>query len=103
MQYRPARIEVGRIEKLPLPASIWPVAKPTKGGTGVAILVRQNLVEDTFRSSVLAFFKCRAGFFKLIWHDGAGLCMPIKRSEQCQLRGRSPTLPGGLAFPLTTG
>jgi transposase len=48
-----------------------------KGMTGLAMLVQQTLAENPFGGAVFAFRGRRAGLIKLIWHDGAGLCMGL--------------------------
>jgi transposase len=55
-----------------------------KGMVGLAMLVQQSLREDPFDGAVYAFRGRRAGLIKLIWHDGAGLCMLTKRLERGQ-------------------
>jgi transposase len=53
-----------------------------KGMVGLAMLVQQSLREDPFDGAVYAFRGRRAGLIKLIWHDGAGLCMFIWPSSE---------------------
>ena len=69
-----------------------------KGMTGLAMLVQQTLSEDPFGGAVYAFRGRRAGLIKLVWHDGAGLCMLTKRLEQGQFVWPSSSTSGKIAL-----
>lgn len=55
-----------------------------KGMSVLAMLVQQSLAENPFDGAVYAFRGCRAGFIKLLWHDGVGLCLLTKRLDRGQ-------------------
>ena len=69
-----------------------------KGMVGLAMLVQQNLAEDPFDGAVFAFRGRRAGLIKLIWHDGAGLCMLTKRLERGQFIWPSASTTGRITL-----
>ncbi len=69
-----------------------------KGMVGLAMLVQQNLAENPFDGAVFAFRGRRAGLVKLIWHDGAGLCMLTKRLERGQFTWPSASTTGRIAL-----
>lgn len=69
-----------------------------KGMAGLAMLVQQTLTEDPFGGAIFAFRGRRAGLIKLIWHDGVGLCMLMKRLEQGQFAWPSATTTGRIAL-----
>ena len=55
-----------------------------KGMATLAMLVQQTLGQDPFSGAVYAFRGRRAGLIKLLWHDGGGMCLFIKRLERGQ-------------------
>lgn len=69
-----------------------------KGMVGLAMLVQQTLSEDPLGGSIYAFRGRRAGLIKLIWHDGVGLCMLVKRLERGQFVWPSTTTTGRIAL-----
>ena len=69
-----------------------------KGMVGLAMLVQQNLPENPFDGAVFAFRGRRAGLIKLIWHDGAGLCMLTKRLERGQFVWPSASTTGRITL-----
>jgi transposase len=55
-----------------------------KGMATLAMLVQQTLDHDPFSGAVYAFRGRRGGLVKLLWHDGVGMCLFIKRLERGQ-------------------
>jgi transposase len=55
-----------------------------KGMATLAMLVQQTLGHDPFSGAVYAFRGRRSGLIKLLWHDGVGMCLFIKRLERGQ-------------------
>jgi transposase len=56
-----------------------------KGMGSLAVLVQQTLGRDPFLcEAVYAFRGRRGGLMKLLWHDGVGMCLLIKRLERGQ-------------------
>ena len=55
-----------------------------KGMASLAMLVQQTLGHDPFSGTVYAFRGRRGGLIKVIWHDGIGMCLLIKRLERGQ-------------------
>jgi transposase len=55
-----------------------------KGMATLAMLVQQALGHDPFSGAVYAFRGRRGGLIKLLWHDGVGMCLFIKRLERGQ-------------------
>ena len=52
-----------------------------KGMATLAMLVQQTLGHDPFSGAVYAFRGRRGGLIKVLWHDGVGMCLFIKRFE----------------------
>ena len=50
----------------------------------LAMLVQQTLDHDPFSGEVYAFRGRKGGQIKLIWHDGVGMCLFIKKLERGQ-------------------
>jgi len=56
-----------------------------KGASSLAMLVQQSLELDPFApGAVYAFRGRRGGTIKVLWHDGIGVCLFIKRLERGQ-------------------
>ena len=55
-----------------------------KGMASLAVLVQQTLGHDPFSGTIYAFRGCRGGLIKVLWHDGIGMCLFIKRLERGQ-------------------
>ncbi|HKR91691.1 IS66 family insertion sequence element accessory protein TnpB [Novosphingobium sp.] len=55
-----------------------------KGMATLAMLVQQTLGHDPFAGAVYAFRGRRGGLIKVLWHDGVGMCLFIKRLERGQ-------------------
>jgi IS66 Orf2 like protein len=53
-----------------------------KGMATLAMLVQQTLGHDPFAGAVYAFRGRRGGLIKVLWHDGVGMCLFIKRLER---------------------
>ena len=70
---------------LPAGARVWLAAGVTdlrKGFDGLSALVQLQLAEDPF-SGHLFVFRGRAGdLIKVLWWDGDGLCLFVKRLER---------------------
>jgi transposase len=58
-----------------------------KGMATLAMLVQQMLGHDPFSGAVYAFRGRKGGLIKLLWHDGIGMCLFIKRLERGQFVG----------------
>jgi len=55
-----------------------------KGMATLAMLVQQTLGHDPFSGTVYAFRGRKGGQIKLIWHDGVGMCLLIRKLERGQ-------------------
>src|SRR3954447_21276071 len=55
-----------------------------KGMATLAMLVQQALGHDPFSGAIYAFRGRRSGLIKVLWHDGVGMCLFIKRLERGQ-------------------
>ena len=55
-----------------------------KGMTTLAVLVQQTLGHDPFSGEVYAFRGRKGGQIKLIWHDGVGMSLLIRKLERGQ-------------------
>ena len=55
-----------------------------KGMMTLAMLVQETLGHSPFSGAVYAFRGRRSGTIKLLWHDGIGTCLFIKRLERGQ-------------------
>ena len=55
-----------------------------KGMSTLAMLVQQTLGDSPFSGAVYAFRGRRGGSIKVLWHDGIGMCLFIKRLERGQ-------------------
>jgi transposase len=64
---------------------IWIAAGVTdmrKGLDGLAALVQETLQENPFSGQLFAFRGKRGHLVKLLWWDGDGLCLFVKRLER---------------------
>jgi transposase len=64
---------------------IWIAAGVTdmrKGIDGLAALVQETLQENPFSGQLFAFRGKRGHLVKLLWWDGDGLCLFVKRLER---------------------
>src|SRR4029077_7642220 len=55
-----------------------------KGMATLAMLVQQTLSHEPFSGAVYAFPGRRGGLIKVLWHDGVGMFLFIKRLERGQ-------------------
>jgi transposase len=55
-----------------------------KGMSTLVMLVQQTLGDSPFSGAVYAFRGRRGGSIKVLWHDGIGMCLFIKRLERGQ-------------------
>ena len=55
-----------------------------KGMATLAMLVQQTLGHDPFSGSVHTFRGRKGGLIKVLWRDGVGMCLFIKRLERGQ-------------------
>jgi transposase len=55
-----------------------------KGMTTLAMLMQQTLGDSPFSGAVYAFRGRRGDTIKVLWHDGIGMCLFIKRLERGQ-------------------
>ncbi|MBO1360278.1 IS66 family insertion sequence element accessory protein TnpB [Acetobacter sacchari] len=53
-----------------------------KGIDGLSVLVQETLRADPFSGHVFVFRGRSAGLIKLLYHDGNGMCLYIKRLDQ---------------------
>jgi len=70
---------------LPPGARVWLAAGVTdlrKGFDGLAALVKATLAEDPYSGHLFAFRGRRGDRLKVLWYDGDGLCLFIKRLER---------------------
>jgi transposase len=69
----------------PSNARVWLAAGVTdlrKGFDGLAALVKTTLAEDPYCGHLFAFRGRRGDRLKLLWWDGDGLCLFVKRLER---------------------
>jgi transposase len=59
-----------------------------KGMATLAMLVQQTLSHEPFSGAVYAFRGRRGGLIKVLWHDGVGMCLFIKRLDAGSSSGR---------------
>ena len=72
---------------LPSGVRVWLACGHTdmrKGMDGLAMLAQQVLEESPFSGALFAFRGRRGGLIKVLWHDGIGMCLFIKRLERGQ-------------------
>jgi transposase len=70
---------------LPLGTRVWLAAGVTdmrKGMDGLAALAQTALCENPFSGHVFVFRGRRGDLVKLLWFDGDGLCLFVKRLER---------------------
>lgn len=66
-------------------ARVWLAAGVTdlrKGFDGLAALIKTTLAEDPYCGHLFAFRGRRGDRLKLLWWDGDGLCLFVKRLER---------------------
>ena len=70
---------------LPSSTRIWLAAGVTdmrRGFDGLAAIVQEKLAADPFTGHVFVFRGRRGDLIKIIWWDGQGACMFLKRLEK---------------------
>jgi transposase len=70
---------------LPAGTRVWVAAGVTdmrKGMDGLAALVQTTLLENPFSGHIFVFRGRRGDLVKLVWFDGDGLCLFVKRLER---------------------
>ncbi len=70
---------------LPSGTRVWLAAGVTdmrKGMDGLAALVQSALAQNPFCGHIFAFRGRRGDLVKLLWFDGDGLCLFVKRLER---------------------
>jgi len=70
---------------LPSGTRVWVAAGVTdmrKGMDGLAALVQTTLAENPFSGHIFVFRGRRGDLVKLVWFDGDGLCLFVKRLER---------------------
>ncbi|MGA2551265.1 MAG: IS66 family insertion sequence element accessory protein TnpB [Burkholderiaceae bacterium] len=70
---------------LPSGARIWLAAGITdmrKGLDGLAALVQETLTENPFSGQLFVFRGKRGHLVKVLWWDGDGMCLYVKRLER---------------------
>ena len=70
---------------LPSGTRVWVAAGVTdmrKGMDGLAALVQTTLAENPFSGQIFVFRGRRGDLVKLVWFDGDGLCLVVKRLER---------------------
>ncbi len=81
---------------IPVPSSVkvWLAVGRTdmrKGMDGLALLVQQALQRDPFVGDLYVFRGRKADLIKILWHDGLGLSLYVKRLEHGQFVWPTPT------------
>lgn len=69
---------------LPASTRVWLAAGVTdmrKGMDGLAALVQTTLADNPFSGQLFAFRGRRGDLVKLLWFDGDGMCLFVKRLE----------------------
>ena len=64
---------------------IWLACRATdmrKGFHGLAVLVQQVLAQSPHSGALFAFRGKRGDLVKLLWYDGLGLCLFLKRIDR---------------------
>jgi transposase len=70
---------------LPSGTRVWLAAGVTdmrKGMDGLAALVQTTLAENPFSGHIFVFRGRRGDLVKLLWFDGDGMCLYVKRLER---------------------
>ncbi len=70
---------------LPAGTRVWLAAGVTdmrKGMDGLAALVQTTLADNPFSGQLFAFRGRRGDLVKLLWFDGDGICLFVKRLER---------------------
>jgi len=68
-----------------LSAHIWLAAGPTdmrRGMQGLSALVQTTLAQSPFSGHVFVFRGRRGDLIKILWFDGDGLCLFLKKLER---------------------
>ena len=98
---------------IPLPsgAKVWLATGHTdmrKGIGGLSLLVQEVLGRDPFCGHLFVFRGRRSDLIKIVWHDGQGGCLFMKRLDRGRftwpsaIDGAVPITPAQLAY-LTEG
>jgi len=53
-----------------------------KGIDGLSVLIQEQLQADPFSGHLFIFRGRRAGYVKILFHDGNGMCLYMKRLDQ---------------------
>ena len=53
-----------------------------KGFDGLALLVQETLERNPHNGHLFVFRGRRGGLIKVLWHDGQGMCLFVKRLER---------------------
>jgi transposase len=80
---------------IPVPGGVrvWLAAGHTdmrKGWASLALLVRERLNRDPHSGHIFIFRGRRGDLVKVIWHDGQGSCLFVKRLERGRFIWPSP-------------
>jgi len=70
---------------VPSPVRVWLAVGRTdmrKGMNGLALQVQQSLGRDPFAGDLHVFRGRRGDMVKIIWHDGVGMSLYVKRLER---------------------
>ena len=72
---------------IPVPAGVrvWLATGHTdmrKGFASLALLVQETLRQDPHAGHLFVFRGKRGGLVKIIWHDGQGACLFMKRLDR---------------------
>ncbi len=81
---------------IPLPPGVrvWLATGHTdmrKGFASLALLVQERLAHDPHGGHLFVFRGRRGDLIKVIWHDGQGACLFVKRLERGRFLWPAPT------------
>jgi len=70
---------------VPTGTQVWLATGHTdmrKGFDGLALLVQETLLRNPHNGHLFVFRGRRGSLIKVLWHDGQGLCLFVKRLER---------------------
>ncbi|MTJ81975.1 MAG: IS66 family insertion sequence element accessory protein TnpB [Telmatospirillum sp.] len=78
---------------IPSAAKVWLAVGHTdmrRGMPGLALQVQEGLGRDPHAGDLFVFRGCRADMVKIIWHDGVGMSLYVKRLDRGRFVWPSP-------------